>query len=130
MTEVGHGLEPIGSGAGWTKSADVIGQPMPVVLGYMRKYPLMTDAEVARTQRHLAEYARDRGYTLGTIYIENLETDPKAFKELLEGVNRIQAPAVVVPTSIHLGKIDCGESKWAQLRQATRAHVLVAGASP
>jgi hypothetical protein len=28
------------------------------------------------------------------------------------------------------GKIDSAESKWTQLRQATRAHVLVAGASP
>jgi hypothetical protein len=85
---------------------------------------------VARTQRHLAGYARDRGYTLGTIYIEKVETDPKAFKELLDGVNRLQAPVVIVPTSIHLGKVDSADSKWTQLRQATRAHVLVAGASP
>jgi len=47
-----------------------------------------------------------------------------------KALNQLQTPVVIVPTSIHLGKIDSAESKWTQLRQATRKHVLEAGASP
>jgi hypothetical protein len=51
-------------GGGSMKSAEVIGPASPLALGYMRKYPLMSETEVARVQAGLAECARRGGYNV------------------------------------------------------------------
>jgi hypothetical protein len=117
-------------GGGWMTGAEVIGQASPLALGYMRKYPLMSETEVARVQASLAECARRSGYTLGTVHMEELHSDPKAFFEAVAAINLYDIAAVVVPTFAHLGNPRTPGSKRAHLDRETRARVLIADSSP
>ncbi|TCM49425.1 hypothetical protein EV648_103700 [Kribbella sp. VKM Ac-2568] len=100
---------------------------MPLVLGYMRRYPFMPDHEVGQMQQHLAAIARENGYTLGTVHVEELPTDPLAFETLLAAIRDLRAPAVIVPTSAHLGRADDPGSRWRLLQHETEVRILVAG---
>jgi hypothetical protein len=100
---------------------------MPLVLGYMRRYPFMPDHEVGQMQQHLAATARAHGYTLGTVHVEELPTDPLAFETLLAAVKDLRAPAVIVPTGAHLGRADDPGSRWRLLQYETDVRILVAG---
>jgi hypothetical protein len=113
-------------GGGWMRSAEVIGPASPLALGYMRKYPLMTETEVGRVQASLAECARRGGYILGTVHVEELHSDPKAFFEAVAAINIFDIAALVVPTFAHLGDPRTPESKRAHLDRETRARVLIA----
>jgi hypothetical protein len=104
----------------------VIGPAYPLALGYMRRYPLMLCDEVAATQQALAACARSSGYTLGTVHIEDLLTDPKAFLDLVAAINLFEIPAVVIPSAAHLGDPTVPESKRAYFERETNARVFVA----
>ena len=104
----------------------VIGPAYPLALGYMRRYPLMLCDEVAATQQVLAACARNNGYTLGTVHIEDLLTDPKAFLDLVAAINLFEIPAVVIPSAAHLGGPAAPESKRAYFERETKARVFVA----
>jgi hypothetical protein len=117
-------------GGGRMRSAEVIGPASPLALGYMRKYPLMSEAEVARVQASLAECARRSGYTLGTVHMEELHSDPKAFLEAVAAINLYDVAVVIVPTFAHLGDPGSPGSKRAQLDRETRARVLIVDSSP
>jgi hypothetical protein len=73
-----------------------------LAVGYMRKYPLMSEPEVARVKASLANCAHRGGYTTGTVHIEELHSDPKAFLEAVAAINLFHIAAVVVPTFAHL----------------------------
>ena len=105
----------------------MIGPAYPLALGYMRRYPLMRDDEVARTQEALAACARSNGHTLGTVHIEDILTDPKAFLDLVAAINLFEIPAVVIPSAAHLGDAKAPESKRAYFDRETRARVFIAG---
>jgi hypothetical protein len=117
-------------GGGWMRSAEVIGPASPLALGYMRKYPLMSETEVGRVQASLADCARRCGYTLGTVHVEELDSDPKAFLQAVAAINLFNIAAVVVPTFAHLGDPRTPGSKRAELDRETRARVLIADSSP
>lgn len=102
------------------------GPEQPLALGYMRRYPLMRDGEVARTQEILAACARRNGYTLGTVHIEDVSTDPTAFLELVAAINLFSIPAVVIPSAAHLGNPASPESKRAYFDRETSAQVFIA----
>ncbi|WP_344164984.1 hypothetical protein [Kribbella yunnanensis] len=108
------------------RRVDVIQSAYPLALGYMRRYPLMRVDEVARTQEGLASYARRNGFTLGTVHVEDLLTDPQAFLEMVAAINLFEIPAVVIPTAAHLGNPVVPESKRAYFDRETKARVLVA----
>lgn len=99
---------------------------MPVIPGYVRRYPWMSDRELGQLQQRLAEVARRHDRTLGTVYVEELPTDPKAFEELLVSVKDLEAPAVIVPSRAHLGRWDIPDSKYQQLQQVATTEVIVA----
>jgi hypothetical protein len=103
---------------------------MPVVLGYVRKYPGMSDREVGELQVRLATVAGHHGRTLGTVHVEELPTDPQAFEALLASLQRLPAPAVIVPSKAHLGRWDHPGSKYDVLQRTTKAEVIVADCNP
>jgi hypothetical protein len=104
----------------------VIGPAYPLALGYMRRYPLMRDDEVAGTQQALAACARRNGFTLGTVHVEDVLTDPKAFLDLVAAINLFEISAVVVPTATHLGDPAAPQSKRAYFDRETNACVVIA----
>ncbi|MEV8372649.1 hypothetical protein AB0P21_07920 [Kribbella sp. NPDC056861] len=71
-------------------------------------------------------FARRSGYTLGTVLVEDLLTDPKAFLDLIAAVNLFEIAAVVIPTATHLGSPSADGSKRAYFDRETKARVLVA----
>jgi hypothetical protein len=99
---------------------------MPVAPGYIRRYPSMTDGELGDLQQLLAKVARQHGRTLGTVYVEDLPTDPRAFQRLLASINDLDAPAVIVPSKAHLGRWDLEGSKYHLLQQVTETEVIIA----
>lgn len=109
---------------------DMIGRPMPLALGYIRRYPWMTDDELGSVQMALAATARRRGYTLGTVHLEELPTDPQAFDALLASLDELEVRAVLIPSKAHLGPWDSADSKYERLRQRTTAEVVVLDPSP
>ncbi|MEV0283515.1 hypothetical protein AB0H36_05275 [Kribbella sp. NPDC050820] len=108
----------------------MIGRRFPVAPGYVRRYPGLSARELGELQRRLAEVAKRHGRTLGTVYVEELPSDPKAFEELLVSLKRLDAPAVVIPSKAHLGRWDLPGSKYEQLQQSTETKVIVADQSP
>jgi hypothetical protein len=91
----------------------------------MRRYPWMKDHELGEVQQSLADAARQRGYTLGTIHVEELPTEPQAFDALLASASELEVRAVIVPSRAHLGSWDSANSKYEQLRRRTTAEVVV-----
>ena len=108
----------------------MISRPMPLALGYVRRYPGMSECEYGDIQHRLADAAREAGHTLGTIHVEELPTDPQAFDALLAAVKELNVRAVVIPTKAHLGRWDLDGSKYEHLRRATAAEIIVAGTAP
>jgi hypothetical protein len=90
----------------------------------------MADCEYGVLQQRLAETARQAGYVLGTVHVEDLPTDPEAFEALLASARDFNVRAVIIPTKAHLGRWDQVGSKYEQLRRATSAEIIVIGASP
>jgi hypothetical protein len=108
----------------------VIGQAMPLALGYARRYPGMTDRELGDLQQRLAVAARQRGYVLGTVHLEELPTDPRAFDDLLASLGELKVRAVIIPSKAHLGSWDSADSKYDQLRRRATAEVIVLDSIP
>ncbi|MFG1626220.1 hypothetical protein [Kribbella sp. NPDC049227] len=86
----------------------------------------MNDDDLGGLQQRLAEVASQHGRTLGTVYVEDLLTDPEAFNVLLSCVKDLDAPAVIVPSKAHLGRWDLADSKYSQLQQVVTTEVIVA----
>jgi hypothetical protein len=67
---------------------------------------------------------------VGSVHIEDILTDPKAFLDLVAAINLFEIPAVVIPSAAHLGDPTAPESKWAYFERETtrpqsrRANVL------
>jgi hypothetical protein len=94
-------------------------------LGYVRRYPGHGPAATARLRQRLVECARSNGYYLIDVHVEESQTDPSAFDQLIAAIATARAEAVVVPTAAHLGREESSESKLAQLRRMTKVRVLV-----
>ncbi|MGY4769764.1 hypothetical protein ACXC9Q_22830 (plasmid) [Kribbella sp. CWNU-51] len=86
----------------------------------------MDDRELGELQQRLAEVARRHGRTLGTVYVEELPTDPQAFEVLLAALNELDMPAVIVPSKAHLGRWDLAGSKYNRLQQIVKTEVIIA----
>ncbi|TDD57106.1 hypothetical protein E1263_24625 [Kribbella antibiotica] len=108
---------------------DSLAQLAPAV-GYLRQYPAMTCAELERAAGRLAVFARQRGFVLTEVFVEQLATDPAAFDALVTVVKRGGIPVVEVPTQAHLSAVGGGETKARRLKRETGAQALTAGGSP
>ena len=102
----------------------------PLLLGYIRRHLLMTDAELDDAKERLGLFAEIEGFTLGTVYVEHLETTPAAFEALVEAVNRYEVTAVVVPSMLHFALLSAPAAIKDRFEHITGARVLVAAASP
>ncbi|MFC5260931.1 hypothetical protein ACFPJ1_02320 [Kribbella qitaiheensis] len=102
----------------------------PLLLGYIRRHLLMTDAELDDAEERLGLFAEIEGFTLGSVYVEHLETIPAAFEALVEAVNRYEVTAVVVPSMLHFALLSAPAAIKDRFEHITGARVLVAAASP
>jgi hypothetical protein len=101
-----------------------------LLLGYICVHLLMTDQELADAKERLAYFAASEGYTLGTVYTEQVETAPAAFQALIEALYRYEVTAVVVPSLHHFSVLGPVTSMKQYLEHCTGARVVVAGAIP
>lgn len=69
----------------------------PTLLGYIRADALTTDRELAVATSHLADFAEQAGYELGTVYVERTDRVPPTFEALMAEAARVGASAVVMP---------------------------------
>lgn len=95
--------------------------------GDNRAAVLITPAEVARSKERLARFATAEGFTLGTIYVEHLDTAPAAFYALIDAAKRYEVTAVAVPSMTHLSAVGALSPLKDHLEQHTGARVLVVG---
>jgi hypothetical protein len=102
----------------------------PLLLGYIRRHLLMTDIELDDTKERLAYFAKVEGFTLGTVYVEQLETAPAAFEALVDAVNRYEVTAVVVPTMLHLAILSAPAAIKDRFEHATGARIMIATPPP
>jgi hypothetical protein len=102
----------------------------PLLLGYVRRHLLMTDAELDDTKERLAYFAAVEGFALGAVYVEQLETLPAAFEALVEAVHRLEVTAVVIPSMLHFAILSAPAAIKDRFEHATGARVLVATAQP
>ena len=102
----------------------------PLLLGYIRRHLLTTDTELDDTKERLGSFAEVEGFTLGTVYVEHLETSPAAFETLVEAVNRYEITAVVVPSMLHFALLSAPAAIKDRFEHMTGARVLIATAPP
>jgi hypothetical protein len=102
----------------------------PLLLGYLRMHLLMTEGELAEAKERLERFADLEGFTLGTVYVELVETIPAAFEALVEAIKRLEATAVVIPSMLHFAVLSAPAAIKDHFEHVTGARVLVASSPP
>lgn len=102
----------------------------PLVLGYLRAHLLMTDTELDDVKERLHAYAARDGYTLGTVFVEHIDTLPAAFVAMVQAIERDEAKAIIVPNALHLAPLGLPPKVAHYLAATTGAQVLMANRSP
>jgi hypothetical protein len=74
---------------------------LPVIHGYFREHMFMGSREKADIRARMDRTAQQRGYRLGKVFEEKVETTPEAFRALVVAAVRDGA-AVIVPGLEHL----------------------------
>jgi hypothetical protein len=69
--------------------------------GYLRKHFLMSEAELANARRLIVITAQRLGVELTAIHVEEIETSPEAFHDLLAAVMRSEKRMIVAPDIHH-----------------------------
>ncbi|MEV0476982.1 hypothetical protein [Streptomyces prunicolor] len=77
----------------------------PLLFGYLRALPGMGIDGVVQTHRQLAEFAKDRGFVLGNVFVEAKWRQLTSWVALTERCKRDGVRNVVVPSSQHLSAI-------------------------
>lgn len=70
--------------------------------GYIRKHFLMNETESANARTLIVEAARTRGAHLVAIHVEEIETSPEAFHDLLAVVMQEAQRMIITPDIHHL----------------------------
>ena len=70
--------------------------------GYIRKHFLMNEAELASARRLVVDAAQSRGIQLVAIHVEEIETSPEAFHDLLAVVMQEAQRMIITPDVQHL----------------------------
>ena len=102
----------------------------PLLVGYLSRHLLTSDADFAMTLERLDHFARSEELVLAAVYIEQAETAPAAFKALVNAVNRGEVGAVVLPSIFHFAVLGAPTRFKAYFEHVTGARVLVATQSP
>jgi hypothetical protein len=69
--------------------------------GYVRKTFLMDQMELARARRTVVKIAEQQGAELTAIHIEEIETEPEAFHDLLAAVMQNEQRMIIAPDIHH-----------------------------
>ena len=69
--------------------------------GYIRKHFLMAEVELARARHLIVDTARRHGVRLVAIHVEEIETSPEAFHDLLAAVMRDEQRMIIAPDIDH-----------------------------
>ena len=69
--------------------------------GYIRKHFLMNEAELAKARQAIVETARRHAVQLAAIHIEEIETTPEAFHDLLAAVMQDEQRMIIAPDIHH-----------------------------
>lgn len=102
----------------------------PLTFAYVRAHLLMSETELSDLKKDLAAFARTEGFTLRTIYVEQVESVPAAFQALMEAVRREDVKTVLVPSLHHLAVVGEPLAMKEHLEHHTSAKVLVARYAP
>jgi len=70
--------------------------------GYIRKHFLMNETELASARKIIVEAADSRGVQLVAIHVEEIETSPEAFHDLLAVVMQEAQRMIITPDIQHL----------------------------
>jgi len=73
----------------------------PLVFGYLRTQPGVTDGLVAWMRGDLADYAEREGFALAGVFVEHADGGSSALMALIDALNRHEAQAIVVPALQH-----------------------------
>ena len=94
--------------------------------GYIRKHFLMNGAELAKARKLIVETARSRGVQLVAIHVEEIETSPEAFHDLLAVVMQESARLIITADIQHL-EVAGEPSSVRQRLESNGITILVAG---
>lgn len=97
----------------------------PLALGYVRAHLLMTETELAASKSDLAAYASREGYRLGSVYVEQPDTVPEAFRELVDEIVRVEPRFIVTPSALHLAVLGLPPRVMGLIYATTGVEVLL-----
>ena len=69
--------------------------------GYIRMHFLMNETELASARRVIVETAQRHGVQLAAIHVEEIETSPEAFHDLLAAVMQHEQRMIIAPDIQH-----------------------------
>lgn len=101
-----------------------------VAVGYIQAHLLMTEIEIAETKERIADCAAQSEYQLRQVYVEQANSVPTAFRELIEAIARESVAAVVVPSALHLVALGIPAAIAHHLERITGARLLDASILP
>jgi hypothetical protein len=70
--------------------------------GYIRKHFLMNETELSNARKLIVEAAQRHGAQLVAIHVEEIETSPEAFHDLLSVVMKAPQRMIITPDIQHL----------------------------
>ncbi|GAA1603746.1 hypothetical protein GCM10009789_67200 [Kribbella sancticallisti] len=79
--------------------------PKPFAVAYVGAHTLAIDSELPWLKREIAAFATARGFILLMTYVEESQTMPDAFGELVQNVWRDGVKTVIVPSLAHLAAL-------------------------
>lgn len=97
--------------------------------GYIRKHFLMNEAELARARKLVVDAAQSRGVRLVAIHVEEIETSPEAFHDLLAVVMQEAQRMIITPDVQHL-EVAGDPSSVKQRLESNGITIVVSGQAP
>lgn len=104
---------------------DVEEAAQPLALGYLRAHLLMTETELAKAKTELAGYAEREGFRLGRVFVEQPDTVPEAFRELIDELVREEPDVIVTPNALHLAVLGLPPRVMSMVYATTGVEVLL-----
>jgi hypothetical protein len=77
----------------------------PLAVAYIGGHTLATDTDLVAMRTAISEFAAARGLLLLTTFVEESETAPAAFGEMVQNVWRDGVKTVIVPSVVHLAAL-------------------------
>jgi hypothetical protein len=104
--------------------------PKPFAVADIGAHTLPTDSELSRLKRDIAEFATACGFILLMTFVEESETTPAAFGELVQNVWRDGVKTVIVPSVVHLAALGNPAVMKAHLEHHIGGKVLFMNPAP